>query len=56
MALGAPGQPYADAASYAKGVPPSGLRYDAQHLNKLCTETIVAPIIRAAWPSLGWRA
>ncbi len=56
VSLGAPGQPYADAASYAKGVPPAGLRYDSLHLNKLCTETIVAAIVRAAWASLGWRA
>lgn len=55
VALGAPGKAYADPVSYAQGVPPAGLRYDALHLNKLCTETIVAPIVRAAWPALGWR-
>lgn len=55
VALGAPGQPYADAASYAKGVPPVGLRYDNLHLSKACTEGIVAPMIRAAYPQLGWR-
>lgn len=55
VALGAPGQPYADPVSYAKGVPPVGLRYDAIHLSKACTEGLVAPMIRAAYPSLGWR-
>lgn len=55
VALGAPGQAYEDPTSYALGVPPSGLRYDNLHLNQTGNESVIAPLMRAAYPRLGWR-
>lgn len=57
VALGGPGQAYADPASFDKGVPPAGLRFtgDNLHLNPTGNETIVAPIVRATYSRLGWR-
>lgn len=55
VALGGPGQAYEDATSFAKGVPPSGLRFDDLHLNPTGNEGVVAPAVRAAYARMGWR-
>lgn len=53
VALGAPGQPYADATNYANSVPPSGLMYDARHLNAT-GNVVLAGLVKAKADALGY--